>query len=118
MKVTVFHNPNCGTSRKVLGLLEERGIKPEVIEYLKTPPSSERIAAMAKKSGVGVRGLLREKGTPYEELGLGNPALTDQQLLAAIAQHPILLNRPIVETPLGTQLCRPSEKVLEILPPG
>jgi arsenate reductase len=118
MKVTVFHNPNCGTSRNVLGLLEQRGIQPEVIEYLKTPPSSERIAALAKKAGVGVRGLLREKGTPYEELGLGNPALTDDQLLDAIAKHPILLNRPIVETPLGTLLCRPSERVLEILPPS
>ena len=115
-KVTVYHNPNCGTSRNVLGLLRERGIEPEVIEYLKQPPSRERLKELAKRSGVGLRGLLREKGTPYAELGLGDPSLTDDQLLDAIAAHPILINRPLVVTASAVKLCRPSETVLEMLP--
>ena len=115
-KVTVYHNPNCGTSRNVLGLLRERGIEPEVIEYLKQPPSREQLRDLAKRSGVGLRGLLRQKGTPYDELGLGDPSLTDDQLLDAIAAHPILINRPLVVTASAVKLCRPSETVLEMLP--
>jgi arsenate reductase len=112
---TVYHNPNCGTSRGVLALLAERGIEPEIIEYLKDPPSRETLKELARRSGVGLRGLLRQKGTPYDELGLGDPALTDDQLLDAIAKHPILINRPIVVTAKGVRLCRPSETVLELL---
>ena len=112
----VYHNPNCGTSRNVLGLLRERGIEPEVIEYLKQPPSRATIQDLARRSGVGVRGLLRQKGTPYDELGLGDPSLTDEQLLDAIVEHPILMNRPIVVTADAVKLCRPSETVLELLP--
>ena len=115
-KITIYHNPQCGTSRNTLALIRERGEEPEVIEYLKTPPSREKLIQLVKKMGIGVRGLLRQKGTPYDELGLGNPALTDDQLLDAIVAHPILMNRPNVETPLGTKLCRPSETVMELLP--
>lgn len=114
-KFTVYHNPNCGTSRNVLATLRERGIEPEVIEYLKNPPSRETLKDLARRSGVGLRGLLRQKGTPYDELGLGDPRLTDDQLLDAIAKHPILINRPIVVTPKAVKLCRPSETVLELL---
>jgi arsenate reductase len=115
MKVTVYHNPACGTSRNVLGLLRERGIEPTVIEYLKDPPGAARIEELVKKAGVKLRDFIRQKGTPYDELGLDDPRLTDRQLLDAIAKHPILLNRPIVETPRGVKLCRPSETVLELL---
>src|SRR4051794_33154228 len=104
-KITVYHNPNCGTSRNVLGLLRERGFEPEVIEYLKDPPSREKLKGLLRDMGMSVRDILRQKGTPYDELGLGNPSLTDDQLLDAIAAHPILMNRPIVVTPLGTRLC-------------
>jgi arsenate reductase (glutaredoxin) len=117
-EITIYHNPACGTSRNTLALLRHAGLEPQVIEYLKTPPSKEQVRALAQAMGVPVRALLREKGTPYAELKLGEPHWTDDELLAFIAQHPILLNRPIVETPLGTKLCRPSEEVLEILPVG
>ena len=116
--ITIFHNPACGTSRNTLALIRHAGLSPEVVEYLKTPPSRERLRALATATGQPLRALLREKGTPFAELGLADPALTDDQLLDAIEQHPILLNRPIVETPLGTALCRPSEAVLALLPVG
>jgi arsenate reductase len=115
-KVTIYHNPQCSTSRNALALIRESGSEPKVIEYLKTPPSREKLAELIRKMGITARELLREKGTPYEELGLGDPAHTEEQLLDAMLEHPILINRPIVETPLGTRLCRPSETVLQILP--
>jgi arsenate reductase len=114
-KVTIYHNPDCGTSRNVLAIIREQGIEPEVIEYLQTPPSRERVKQLVRDMGVGVRDILRQKGTPYDELGLGDPSLTDDQLLDAIEKHPILMNRPIVVAPRGTRLCRPSETVREIL---
>jgi len=113
--VTIFHNPACGTSRNTLALIRHAGIEPTVIEYLKTPPSKERLKELVQKMGSSVRSLLREKGTPYGELGLADSKWTDDQLLDFMLQHPILINRPIVETSLGTKLCRPSEAVLEIL---
>ena len=114
-KITVYHNPNCGTSRNVLALIREKGEEPEVIEYLKTPPTRAKIQELVRAMGVRVRDILRQKGTPYDELGLDNPTLTDEQLLDAIEQHPILMNRPIVVTPKGVRLCRPSETVQELL---
>jgi arsenate reductase len=116
--VTVFHNPACGTSRNVLGLIRHAGIEPEVIEYLKSPPSRDRMRALLAAMSMTVRELLREKGTPYAALGLGDPTWTDDQLLDFIEQHPILMNRPIVATSLGVKLCRPSQAVLELLPVG
>lgn len=116
--VTIYHNPACGTSRNTLALLRHAGLEPTVIEYLKTPPSKERLKALIAAMGIPVRALLREKGTPYADLNLGDPKWSDEQLLEFMLQHPILINRPIVETPLGTRLCRPSEAVLEILPVG
>jgi arsenate reductase (glutaredoxin) len=116
MTVTIYHNPNCGTSRNVLALIRNSGEEPEVIEYLKTPPSRERLKGLIAAMGISVRDLLRRKGTPYEELGLDDPKFTDDELIDVMLQDPILINRPIVETPLGTRLCRPSESVLEILP--
>ena len=116
MTVTIFHNPDCGTSRNVLALIRHAGIDPEVIEYLETPPTKERLRALIGDMGIPVRDLLREKGTPYADLGLGDPAWTDDELLDFIGRYPILLNRPIVVTPLGTALCRPSEAVLPLLP--
>jgi arsenate reductase (glutaredoxin) len=115
MKATIYHNPNCGTSRNTLALLRERGIEPEVIEYLKTPPTREKLKEIGRQTGLGIRGLLRRNGTPYEELKLDDPKLTDDQLLDAIEKHPILIERPIVVTDKGTRLCRPMEKVEEIL---
>lgn len=115
-QVTIFHNPNCGTSRNTLALIRHSGVEPEVIEYLETPPSRERLRELIAAMGIPVRGLLREKGTPYAELHLDDPKWTDEQLLDFMLQHPILINRPIVVTPLGTKLCRPSEAVLELLP--
>lgn len=115
-KITIYHNPKCGTSRNTLALIRNTGAEPEVIEYLEDPPTRERLLELARAMGITVRGLLRRKGTPYEELGLDAPALTDDELLDAIAAHPILIERPIVVTPLGTRLCRPSERVLDILP--
>jgi len=116
MSVTIFHNPACGTSRNVLGLIRQAGIEPVVIEYLKTPPSKETLRELVAAMGLSVRDLLRQKGTPYAELGLDDPTLSDEQLLDAMLAHPILINRPIVVTELGTRLCRPSEAVLELLP--
>ena len=114
--VTIFHNPACGTSRNTLALIRNSGVEPEVIEYLKTPPSREQLADLIRRMGVPVREVLRRKGTPYAELGLDDPSLTDDHLLDAMMAHPILINRPIVVTPLGVRLCRPSEAVLDILP--
>jgi len=114
--VTIYHNPQCGTSRNTLALIRNAGIEPTIIEYLHTPPSREQLAAMIKAAGLTVRGALREKGTPYTELGLGDPDLTDEQLLDAMMAHPILINRPFVVTERGTRLSRPSELVLDILP--
>ncbi|WP_430513156.1 arsenate reductase (glutaredoxin) [Pannonibacter phragmitetus] len=116
MDATIYHNPACGTSRNTLEMIRNAGIEPTVIEYLKTPPAREELAAMIAAAGLTVRGALREKGTPYEEMGLGNPDLDDTALLDAMMREPILINRPFVITPLGTRLCRPSEVVLEILP--
>ncbi|MCA8102932.1 arsenate reductase (glutaredoxin) [Burkholderia contaminans] len=114
--ITIYHNPDCGTSRNVLALIRNSGEEPVVIEYLKTPPSRETLVKLLADAGLTVREVLREKGTPYAELGLGDPKWTDEQLLDFIGQHPILMNRPIVVTPIGTKLCRPSEAVLDILP--
>jgi arsenate reductase (glutaredoxin) len=114
--VTIFHNPDCGTSRNVLGLIRHAGIEPRVIEYLRTPPSKEQLRQLLAEMKVPVRDLLREKGTPYGELGLADRKWSDEQLLGFIRQHPILMNRPVVRTALGTKLCRPSEAVLELLP--
>ena len=116
MSVTIFHNPACGTSRNTLALIRHAGIEPVVIEYLKTPPSKERLRELATSMGISVRELLRQKGTPFAELGLDDPTLSDEQLLDAMLAHPILINRPIVVTDLGAKLCRPSEEVLELLP--
>ena len=117
-EVTIFHNPECGTSRNTLALLRHAGLQPRVIEYLKAPPSKQEVRQLLADMGLGVRGLLREKGTPYAQLGLGDAKWSDEELLEFIQQHPILMNRPIVRTPLGTRLCRPSEEVLAILPVG
>ena len=114
--VTIYHNPDCGTSRNTLALIRNAGIEPVVIEYLRHPPDRQRLAEMISAAGLSVREALREKGTPYTELGLDDPVLGDEQLLDAMMAHPVLINRPFVVTPLGTWLCRPSELVLEILP--
>ena len=114
--ITIFHNPACGTSRNTLALILHAGIEPTVVEYLKTPPSKEKLKELVKAMGIPVRALLREKGTPFAELRLGDPKWMDDQLFDFMLQYPILINRPIVETSLGTKLCRPSEEVLEILP--
>ena len=116
MDVIIYHNPDCGTSRNVLGLIRNAGIEPHVIEYLKTPPSRTMLTQLIARMGISVRALLREKGTPFHELGLSNPDLSDEQLVDAMMTHPILINRPIVVSPLGVKLCRPSEVVLDILP--
>lgn len=115
-RITIYHNPACGTSRNVLGLIRNSGVEPEVIEYLKTPPSRQRLSELIALMDIPVRALLRRKGTPYDALGLDDPALTDEQLLDAMTAHPILIERPIVMTPLAVRLCRPSETVLDILP--
>ncbi|MDR5813840.1 arsenate reductase (glutaredoxin) [Caballeronia sp. LZ033] len=116
MNVTIYHNPACGTSRNVLAMIRNAGIEPEVIEYLEHPPTREQLKSMIASAGMSVRAALREKGTPYAELGLENEALTEEQLLDAMMAHPILINRPFVLSPLGVRLCRPSETVLDILP--
>lgn len=116
MSITIYHNPNCGTSRNVLALIRNSGVEPEIVEYLKTPPSRDKLVELVTQLGMPVRELLRQKDTPYDELQLGNPALSDDALIDAMVAHPILMNRPIVVTPLGTRLCRPSEAVLDILP--
>jgi arsenate reductase len=115
-EVTVFHNPACGTSRNTLALIRHAGIEPTIVEYLKTPLSKAQLRELLAEMNMPVRALLREKGTPYGELGLSDPRWSDDQLLDFIVQHPILMNRPIVRTALGTKLCRPSEAVLELLP--
>ncbi|AKJ29458.1 arsenate reductase (glutaredoxin) [Caldimonas brevitalea] len=114
--ITIYHNPACGTSRNTLAMIRNSGEEPQVIEYLKTPPTRQRLVELVASLGVPVREVLRRKGTPYDELQLDDAKWTDDQLIDFIVQHPILLNRPIVVTPLGTRLCRPSEAVLEILP--
>jgi len=114
--ITIFHNPACGASRNTLALIRNSGVEPTIVEYLKTPPCAEEIRHLLGVMGVPVRDVLRKKGTPYAELDLDNPQWSDEQLLAFIEQHPILLNRPIVVTPMGVRLCRPSEVVLDILP--
>lgn len=116
MTITIYHNPACGTSRNTLAMIRNAGIEPTIIEYLKTPPSRDELASLIARMGVPVRDLLRRKGTPYDALGLDDPALTDGQLIDAMMAHPILINRPIVVTPLGVRLCRPSETVLDLLP--
>lgn len=116
MKATIYHNPACGTSRNTLALIRHAGIEPEVIEYLTSPPTRDRLVELIAAAGLSVRDAIRQKGTPYVELGLDDPSLTDQQLLDAMLTYPILINRPFVETPLGTRLCRPSEVVLDVLP--
>ncbi len=116
MTVTIYHNPDCGTSRNTLAMIRQSGEEPVVIDYLKTPPSRERLSALIKAMGIGVRQLIREKGTPYGELGLSDPKWTDEELMDLMITHPILINRPIVETPKGTVLARPSEAVLAFLP--
>src|SRR3954452_9323434 len=117
MDIIIYHNPACGTSRNTLGLIRNAGIEPHVIEYLKTPPTRLLLRQLLQRAGLTVRDVLREKGTPFHELGLGNPALTEDELLDAIEAHPVLLNRPLVVTPKGVKLCRPSEAVLDLLPP-
>lgn len=117
MHATIYHNPDCGTSRNTLALIRHAGIEPTVIEYLRDPPSRERLVELIRSAGLSVRDALRQKGTPYAELGLDDPTLSDEQLLGAMLAKPILINRPFVETPLGTRLCRPSEVVLDLLPP-
>jgi arsenate reductase len=113
--VTIYHNPECGTSRNVLGLIRNTGEEPEIIEYLKTPPARETLKDLINRMGMPVRDVLRRKGTPYDALGLDDPKLNDELLLDAMMAHPILINRPIVVTPAGVKLCRPSEVVLDIL---
>jgi len=114
--ITIYHNPACGTSRNTLALIRNSGVEPEVIEHLKTPPSKERLQELLAAMGITPRALLREKGTPYAELDLANPQWSDDALLDFMLAHPILINRPVVITPLGSRLCRPSELVLDILP--
>lgn len=114
--ITIYHNPQCGTSRNTLALIRNSGEEPRIVHYLETPPSREELLKLIAATGQPVRSLMREKGTPYAELGLDDPAKTDDELVDAMLAHPILINRPIVVTPLGTRLCRPSEAVLDILP--
>ncbi|MER8395375.1 arsenate reductase (glutaredoxin) [Mesorhizobium sp. M0045] len=116
MTITIYHNPDCGTSRNTLAMIRQSGEEPEVIEYLKNPPSRQKLVELIAAMGMTPRQLLREKGTPYGELGLGDPKWSDDEILDFMLAHPILINRPIVVTPLGTMLARPSEAVLDILP--
>ncbi len=118
MTITIYHNPACGTSRNVLAMIRQSGEEPRVIEYLKTPPTRKELVGLIKAMRITPRQLLRQKGTSYDELGLGEAPLSDDALIDAMLAHPILINRPIVATPLGTRLCRPSEAVLDILPNG
>jgi arsenate reductase len=117
MDVIIYHNPACGTSRNTLAMIRSAGIEPHIVEYLKTPPSRALLTELISRMGISVRALLREKGTPFQELGLGDQTLGDDALLDAMMVHPILINRPIVVTPNGVRLCRPSETVLDLLPP-
>ncbi len=114
--IVVYHNPACGTSRNVLAMIRNAGIEPHVVEYLKSPPARELLVQLIDRAGMTARELLREKGTPFAELGLGDPALSDDALVNAMMAHPILINRPLVVSPIGVKLCRPSEAVLELLP--
>lgn len=114
--ITIYHNPACGTSRNVLGLIHNSGVEPRIVEYLKTPPSRDELTDLIARMGIAVRDLLRRNGTPYDELGLDDPKWTDDQLIDLMLAHPILINRPIVVTPMGVKLCRPAETVLDILP--
>lgn len=114
--IIIYHNPACGTSRNTLALIRHAGIEPHVVEYLKTPPSRAMLESLIARAGISARDLLREKGTPYTELGLGDPALSDADLIDAMMAHPVLINRPLVVSPLGVKLCRPSEAVLDLLP--
>lgn len=114
--IVIYHNPECGTSRNALAMIRNAGIEPHVIEYLKTPPSRPLLEDLIARAGIGARALVREKGTPYAELDLGNTDLTDEQLVDAMMEHPILINRPLVVSPLGVKLCRPSEEVLDLIP--
>lgn len=116
MEIRIYHNPNCGTSRNTLAMIRNAGIEPTIVDYLKQPPSREELKDMIAKAGLSAREALREKGTPYAELGLDNPARSADELLDAMMAHPILINRPFVVTPMGVRLCRPSEIVLDILP--
>lgn len=116
MSITIYHNPACGTSRNVLALIRNSGEEPEIVEYLKAPPGRGRLVALIAAMGIPARDLLRRKGTPYDDLGLDNHAFSEDELIDLMLAHPILINRPIVETPLGARLCRPSEAVLDILP--
>jgi arsenate reductase len=116
MDVIIYHNPDCGTSRNTLAMIRKAGIEPHIIEYLKTPPARALLQQLVARMGISLRDLLREKGTPYQELGLADKTLTDEQLLDAMMAHPILINRPIVVAPKGVRLCRPSELVLDLLP--
>ena len=115
--VVVYHNPKCATSRNVLGLIRNAGVEPHVVDYQKCPPTTALLKRLLARAGLSVRQVLRKKGTPYDELGLDDPALSDEDLFAAIAKHPILLERPLVVTPNGVRLCRPSETVIDLLPP-
>ena len=114
--IVIYHNPNCVTSRNTLAMIRNAGIEPHVVEYLKTPPSRVMLESLIERANIAPRALLREKGTPYAELGLNNPDLTDAQLIDAMMEHPILINRPLVVSPLGVKLCRPSEEVLDLIP--
>ncbi len=116
MSIVIYHNPACGTSRNTLAMIRQSGEEPQVIEYLKNPPSREKLKVLIAAMGISARALLREKGTPYHELGLGDPKWSDEELIDFMLAHPILINRPIVVTPKGVRLCRPSEAVLDILP--
>jgi arsenate reductase (glutaredoxin) len=118
LTLTIYHNPACGTSRNALAMIRAAGIEPVIIDYLKSPPSRATLKAIVKATGGSVRALLREKDTPFADFGLGDPRWSDDELLDFIERHPILLNRPIVMSPKGTALCRPSEKVLDLLPVG
>ena len=116
MTVTIYHNPSCATSRNVLAMIRDAGIEPVIVQYVKNPPTREKLKALIKAMGIPVRGLLRQRGTPYDELGLGDPKWTDDELIGFMLKHPILINRPLVETEKGVRLCRPPEAVREILP--
>lgn len=115
-EITIYHNPQCGTSRNTLAMIRNSGVEPKVIHYLETPPSRNELVALIAAMGIPVRDVVRRKGTPYDELDLGNPKWSEEELIDFMMQHPILINRPIVVTPMGTRLCRPSEAVLDLLP--
>lgn len=117
MDVIIYHNPACGTSRNTLGLIRNAAVEPHVVEYLKSPPSHAMLVGLIERMGIAVRAVIRQKGTPYEELGLADPTLSDAALIDAMIEHPILINRPIVVSPKGVRLCRPSEEVIDLLPP-